>query len=529
MPLPRPSQAQMKRLTAVHGWSGVILGLLLYVVVFTGTVAVIGEEIGLWAQGGRGAATDLETPLDAPVRGIVNGLPRGFQEKIGVLIDGRGTLTVYSEIHARHPQRQELQAFGQVFRLDPQSGALLERHEGFFVDHPGWFQINALETFLVDLHEELHLPDPWGRILTGGLGLLAMSAAVSGLILHRHLIRNLFLAARPGNRLAAMRDRHLLAASWGLPFAFLLGFTGAFFGFGGPVLLPMIANVAFGGDRAALVARLFEPPATPDATPAPLADLDRMIAEAHAQAGAPVLSLIIHRYGRADARLRLFHDVPQGGLDGAQSVFDGATGRFLGLRPSVGQEPSLGASVVGLMEPLHFGDFAGWISKAVWLGLGWAMAFVVVSGLRLWVRRRETEALWRRFGRAVTATAYGLPVAMLASCYGNFLALGVGADPFSWTPSAFLIGIPIGLLPAMLARGDDGARKLYRRLLALGCLLVPIIRLGTGGLDWAAAVADGQATVLVVDSALVLIGAGLLATALRRRSAEPVQASGPTV
>ena len=136
-------------------------------------------------------------------------------------------------------------------------GALLERHEGFFVDHPDWFQVNALEAFLVDLHEELHLPDPWGRILTGGLGLLAMSAAVSGLILHRHLIRDLFLTARPGGRLAAMRDRHLLAASWGLPFAFLLGFTGAFFGFGGPVLFPMIANVAFGGDRAALVAAAF--------------------------------------------------------------------------------------------------------------------------------------------------------------------------------------------------------------------------------------------------------------------------------
>lgn len=527
MALFQPSQAQMKRLTAVHGWSGVVLGLLLYVVVFTGTVAVIGEEIGLWAQGGRGGATQLEIPLDAHVRGVVDRLPRGFQEEIGVLIDGRGTLTVYSEIRARHPQRQEVGAFGQVFRLDPKTGALLERHEGFFVDHPNWFQINALEAFLVDLHEELHLPDPWGRILTGGLGLLAMAAAISGLILHRHLIRDLFLAARPGARLASMRDRHLLAASWGLPFAFLLGFTGAFFGFGGPVLFPMIANVAFGGDRTALVARLFEPPADPDAAPAPLADLDRIIAEARDRARAPVRSLIIHRYGRADARLRLFHGVPQGALDGAQSVFDGASGRFLGLRPPVGQEPSLGASAVGLMEPLHFGDFAGWASKAVWLGLGSAMASVVVSGLRLWVRRRQTGRLWRWFGRGVTATAYGLPVAMLASCYGHFLALGAGADTFRWVPAAFLLGMPVALAPALLARNDDGARRLYRWFLAIGCLLAPVMRLGTGGLDWSAALADAQATVLVIDTALASIGAGLLAAALHRSPAEPAQASGP--
>ncbi len=517
MVVARTTQAQMKRLTAVHGWSGVVLGLLLYVVVFTGAVAVIGEEIGLWAQGGRAAALHLRAPLDAPVRDVIDQVPKGFQNEIGVLIDGRGTLTVYTEIHARHPQRGEIEAFGQVFRLDPETGALLSRHEGFFADHPDWFQVNALETFLVDLHEELHVPDPWGRILTGGLGLLAMSAAVSGLILHRQMIRDLFLAARPGGRLSAMRDRHLLAASWGLPFAFLLGFTGAFFGFGGPVLFPLLAGVAFGGDRAALVARLFEPPAAPDETAMPLTDLDQVIAEARTQAGAPVRSLIIHRYGRADARLRLFHAIPSGGLDGAQSVFDGASGRFLGLRPAVGQAPSAGAIVVGLMEPLHFGDFAGWLSKAVWLGLGWAMAYVVVSGLRLWVRRREADRLWRRFGRAVTATAYGLPVAMLTSAYGHFLALGAGADPFSWTPWAFLLGIPIGLTPALLA-GDDGRSvHRYRLLLAVGCLLAPIVRLGTGGLDWAAAVAGNQGEVLVVDTALVLIGAGLLAAALRRR------------
>ena len=38
--MPDLSQGQLKRLTAIHGWSAVILGLLLYAVIATGAVAM---------------------------------------------------------------------------------------------------------------------------------------------------------------------------------------------------------------------------------------------------------------------------------------------------------------------------------------------------------------------------------------------------------------------------------------------------------------------------------------------------------
>ncbi|RYD88011.1 MAG: PepSY domain-containing protein, partial [Sphingomonadales bacterium] len=40
-----------KLMIAVHGWSGILLGLLLYAVVITGMVAVFAEEIGAWSAG----------------------------------------------------------------------------------------------------------------------------------------------------------------------------------------------------------------------------------------------------------------------------------------------------------------------------------------------------------------------------------------------------------------------------------------------------------------------------------------------
>ena len=71
----------------------------------------------------------------------------------------------------------------------------------------------------------------WGLILTGVLGVAMLAAAVSGLLMHRHLIRDIF-TLRPGaQRLVSRRDLHTVAGTWILPHAFVLAFTGAFFSF----------------------------------------------------------------------------------------------------------------------------------------------------------------------------------------------------------------------------------------------------------------------------------------------------------
>ena len=58
------SQAKTKRLLAVHGWSGTILGLLLYVVIFTGAIVVFADEIGAWSRGAVGHEAGLGTQVD---------------------------------------------------------------------------------------------------------------------------------------------------------------------------------------------------------------------------------------------------------------------------------------------------------------------------------------------------------------------------------------------------------------------------------------------------------------------------------
>lgn len=83
-PMSRLSPAQVKRLTAVHGWSATILGLLLYAVVATGTVAVFADEIARWSSGGLRTLSPLEKPIDRTVRQLAETVDPAFLDEIGI-------------------------------------------------------------------------------------------------------------------------------------------------------------------------------------------------------------------------------------------------------------------------------------------------------------------------------------------------------------------------------------------------------------------------------------------------------------
>lgn len=504
--MPDLSQSQMKRLTAIHGWSAVILGLLLYAVIVTGAVAVFAEEIGRWSAGTVRTLPAMEGPVDARIRALAEQVAPEHREDVSAWNAEGGDMHVFFHTHKLNPETGLDEDFGTIFRVGP-AGETIERHDGFVWNDPRAYDVSALRHFLVDLHVQLYLPSPWGLILTGVLGLMMMAAVVSGLLMHRHIIRDLFVAERPGKRLVSARDRHVLAASWGLPFAFVLAFTGSFFSFASTVGFPLVAAVAFGGDQEAMSETLFEPPVPEDARRVPQANLDRLMADSAGRAGPPTFVSVAH-YGRADSRVEIWHDPSAGGLAYVTNVYEGTSGAYLGRRATVGTEPSLGGTLYGLMYPLHFGHFAGILSKVVWGALGVSMAFVVLSGFRIWLQRRAQTPAWIRFGRAVEATAYGLPFAMIASAWGFFLTRPA-ADPFFWTPLSFVAGAAVAIW--LGTRTPDRARlgRLFRRLLGAGCLGLPALRLATGGMDWAEALIHGQTDVLSMDLTLLVAGACL--------------------
>ncbi len=505
------SQARTKRLVAIHGWSGVILGLLLYVVLLTGAVAVFALEIGSWSAGGMKSQTPLERPLDATLRALAEEVPEAYLEEVSVFSNSAGHVVAFLHGHAVNDEGMPDDE-GVLFELHPVTHEVLAKREGFSSEVFGVDPWGALDEFLVELHVNLHLPDPWGLYATGVLGLLMLAAAISGILIHRHLIQDLFLAPRLSSLLVNARDRHNLAGSWSLPFAFILAFTGAFLSFAIALGLPTVAMVAFGGDQVAFIERLVGVPEAEDPTPAPLADIDAVLAASAREAGTAPSSFVVRHWGRADAEVLVFHEPAEGDLNGTQHVFDGPSGRHLGPKPTLGTKPSIGNSVFGLMQPLHFGTFAGLLSKTIWFALALAACYVTLSGLQLWLSRRAEDPLWRRFARALPMVGYGLPIAMAGSGIAFFLSLPAGATLF-WTPAGFLIAAALAILTGLLLRHEGLLSRTYRTALGFCLIALPLLRMLVGGAGWGALLGSNNAAVVAFDMALLLAGAGFLLAA----------------
>src|SRR3546814_19172221 len=104
-------------------------------------------------------------------------------------------------------------------------------------------------------------------LLTGILGLAMLVAAISGLLIHRHLFKDIFTLRTRANPVLVDRDRHSVAGTCSLPFAFILAFTGSFFSFLGTLGVPVLAIAAFRGDVQAFTDALFCHPPKPPPPP----------------------------------------------------------------------------------------------------------------------------------------------------------------------------------------------------------------------------------------------------------------------
>lgn len=500
-------QKKTKRLLSIHGWSGLSLGMLLYTLVLTGAIAVFAHEIGVWSVGGAENRNGLTQRVDSIIRSLAQAVDAKYRDDVGAYTTLDGSLSVFFHTHEKKPDG-DIGDKGVRFIVEPESGKVLSRSEGWSEDIFGQDQQRALQRFLVDLHVQLYVPSPWGLILTGILGLAMMVAATSGLIMHRHFLKDIFVAPRPGNLLLYARDRHILAGSWGLPFAFLLAFTGSFLSFAFSIGMPIVSMSAFGGDQI-LVGEILEgKPEVEDKTPAAVTNLDAVLADGQRRSGSHPTFIHVGHWGRADADVGVWFDPPEGDLGWLQYGYDGVTGTFEGQKPGLGTKPSIGSTAYSVLAALHFGLFAGIVSKIVWLSLGLASCYVILTGMQMWFTRRANDPAWGRWARIVPMIGYGLPLAMLVSAHFYFQAIG-RSDTTYWVPWGFFVAslIIVALTIAIADRAELSRRLILASAIAAG--LLPLARMLAGGRSWGEAMAIGETVIVSIDL-LLLIAAAVL-------------------
>lgn len=500
---------ETKAMVAVHGWSGILLGLLLYAVVLTGTAAVFADEIGTWSAGHVATRSSFDQPIDATLQRLTAQTPKQYREAVSLWERGDHGLGVFYHHDTTGSDGVPTEA-GVYYQVD-NAGRVTGQTTGYVDDIFGPMNDDALSTFLVDTHVRLHVPNPWGLLLTGILGLAMLVAAISGLLIHRHLFKDIFTLRRQSNAVLANRDKHSVAGTWSLPFAFVLAFTGSFFSFFGTIGVPVVAMAAFGGNVEALSEAVYGNPGTPDPRPAAMGSLDRITADAIRRTGGLPTFVAIEKFGRVDAAVTVYNNPREGDLDPVALLYNGATARFVREKPVVGARPSAGGTLVGIMGPLHFGNFAGLLSKAIWFGLGFAMCYVTYTGMRLWVVRRRADArslAWLE--RTLSVVGFGLPFGLAASAAGFLVAMPLGSAVY-WTTATFLIASAAAILAGIFAPGNDVLMRLLKGATGGVMLVLPLLRLfAAGGPGWSEAVAAGQPIIAALDIAFVAAGIWLI-------------------
>lgn len=445
----------------LHGWTGLLLGHVLFLMCLAGTLSVFKPEIGRWM---RPEAVATAAPTDA-IAAATGWLAGNAKDSTGWYLtapNGRmNTLEAAYDSNGAFLYRA----------LDPVSGAPVARE-------------TLGGEFFYRLHFELQLPYPWGRLLASIAALVMLVALITGIIAHRRIFRD-FFTFRPAKGQRSWLDGHNALGVLSLPFHLMITFTGLVTLSSLSMPWPITAN--YGDDLAAMYQAMTpgmtSRPAT--GTKAPLAPIAPMLHEAGRRfGGAPIGRVYVLNPGDAAAVVTVFRsDSAQIGFTPAEISFDGATGKMLAewteTRPAV--------RTYNFVYGLHMARFAPGLLRWLYFLGGAMLTLAIATGLVLWVvKRRERAPLsWgnRALERLNAGAMGGVLLGSIAYIWANrLLPLGL-AGRADTEVSIALWSAGIALLVGIVLRPAI-AWPVLLGLLALGCAGATLPVFGAAG-QWA--------------------------------------------
>lgn len=383
-----------------HSWIGLTAGLLLFVICWSGTVAVFSRDLDRL----------MDQRLSAPPAAEV-----AWQQ-------------VYEKAEARFPDWTITQVNGPIAPgyaveswAEDEDGVLRRIYSdprtGNVIGATAYFN---LQRFFRSFHMSLFIGElpvwgiPLGYLLVGLFSFVLLASGVTSLIFYKRFWRGFFRLHREKGAKVFWSDFHKLTGLWGLWFLLVIGVTGVWY---------LVEWKTPEGPP---------PPDPPGAIagtqPLPIGRLLAIARRAYPDLKINVLATYDFRRGLLEAQ----------GQDGSVLVRDRAarawvnsyTGKLMGVqRPT---ELSAYERWIDTADPLHFGDFGGLWSKIVWFLFGTGLSGLSLTGAYLQVKRQQRRGL--KHHRAVIVLAYGSTVAVLAlaSAFGVNEALTYGTGGRAW-------------------------------------------------------------------------------------------------
>jgi uncharacterized iron-regulated membrane protein len=431
----------IKKLYTLHSWVGVITGILLFIIAFTGAVSVFGrEELAVWANPETRA---LEQPNALKIEQLINHyakeVPEHFKEEVMIFLPrarGAKTLSIVFEAHHGNPENPKLSEeklsdnsdalakekdhsspLGILYEFHPVTYELIQKKQGT-IDDIFSTRKTDMSNFIVDFHADLHLGRPVGLLTTGILGLTLLLSIATGIFIHRKILGQLFTFRPKKNLSLLLNDGHKAIGVWGILFNTTIAFTGAFLGLIIVLLVPAAAFVSFGGDQEKLIEAF-------TAVPEPVIQyiqqptkIDKAISHALQLSDELKISGITIK-GYDDTSAMIYIGISAGkSVSNQTAIYQGNSGEFISRYSNFGRLEGFSGAILDVLAPLHFGNFGGILVKLIWAILGLGTALLPLTGLMLWMERsinavnpKYSISTYQRFNRLIVGGCGGIIVA----------------------------------------------------------------------------------------------------------------------
>lgn len=431
----RPSNQALFRF---HGWLGINLGLLLFVVCFSGAIATISYELE-WLLNPAVRAAPPHPGADysswtswyvAAQREHPGGRIVSLDRPDGPRWAARATVA-YSDLDWRY-----------VY-IDPYSGRVNGSVSEF-----------GIPRFFRSFHKQFYIYPgslPHGVYAVGPLGLVLLLSLFTGLMFYRFRWRDLLMRGPWRTPRAFWSALHRATGMWTVPIAILITATG----------------VWYFVERAVEDAAIALPPDTPTWTAPPVdpssgarfwpISLDEAVALAvRAVPALDVRSMAISTGDRPTLTLRGQADAWLV-RDAANSVrVSPYTARVERVTLAQGLHPI--ARWGHTADPLHFGTFGGVLTKVIWFAAGIFSSLAILLGVRVWYLRSVPQPGLGAKPASVLASV-GVTLAVLSlSLFGCIVNIG---DALQTEPAARFTPVetdPLRRLPIALSVANTGAR-----------------------------------------------------------------------
>ncbi|MEM9599894.1 MAG: PepSY-associated TM helix domain-containing protein, partial [Pseudomonadota bacterium] len=394
----------------LHSWSGMVLGLFVYVICFTGSLALFAHEIISWEDPAKRLPI-AESP--APM----NDIYQAWLDELSQQGELEFVRFSYSDVHEPYftgGADVEFEGGRHEYierRWDTRTGDTLpERGDG-------------LSRWILDFHRDLMWPQGLGgrtigRTIVGIAGVILLLSILTGVIAHTKIVKEFFTLRYQRSVRLKWQDTHKVLGLWGLPFFTMIAFTGAVLGVVS-ILAPIVALLTFKGDQQALIDEVVGVPVAAAGIPADMLSVDDLVTISHPDSGQNPVFVNLHNYGDQNARFDLFYLSETKMMSYEAIQIDGVTGEIIPDAAISTETP--GNRAVAAMSPLHYGTYGGIALKLLYFVLGIALSIVTIFGLMMWIERRlhgnegnKSELFYRRLSHMVTGTAVGLPLASIA-------------------------------------------------------------------------------------------------------------------